>query len=1256
MKKQRLIILFAFTVTIHSATPDLIREHIAQEVLITAATQSYTTYPDADVLLIDDITRIRYETNGSYHYTSDVAFKILTEKGRQNLSSIAMGYNASYGWLRFDGAEVIKPDEGICPIDLDHQIREAINQEQMNANIYNPDSKTITLSIPDLGIGDVLRYTISGKRVKAVVPDTWSDLFTLEDTYPILHSVYEINAPTSCPLTRIELKDEIPGSVTFREEKKDDRILYFWDINNVPQLFKEPGMPATHTVAQRLLLSTIPDWEGLSKWYWELSKPHLETEDNALTDKVKELTAGLTNRQEQIEALFRFVSQEIRYMGITIEDEAPGYEPHDVSLTFNNRYGVCRDKAALLVAMLRLVGFDAYPVLIYVGPKKDPEVPQPWFNHAITAIRDQNGQYQLMDATNENTRDLLPAYLSNRSYLVASPDGETLKTSAIIPPEKNLLSIDINAELDPENRINGEAVLQFEGINDTVVRGRLAGLKPEERIPYFENRLKQALGGVRLLELIITPEKIRDTTVPLSVILRFEIENALANGPHDALLRMPTLINHFGLFERLLGGAIGLDKRRYPLQTQVTCGVVETVRLDISRSGLNPIAVPVYETVDTPELTIRRHITETNHLLIGRADLLLRTVKFSPEEYLLLKQNLKTAERDARKRVILKHDRYPPDADIVTLDEKVCYTIYDPHNWKEERHVRKKILTYAGKKKIADLKIAYNPADQHVVLNAATVTAADGTIQQIDPATEIHIMDSKWSSDAPRYPAEKILVANLPGVKIDSIIDIQLTRVYKNQPFFSTLESFGGFNPLLQKTVQLNAPFAMRFDFCTTTRGIQKRVFQKNNRTVYEWTSKNCPRVQKESHLPPSWMIRPTLLLSGGSVKHYATIVEKTLRKAAKADKMTAKKVRELTKGSKTRLEKIKRVRDFVDRNIRKAGPGFSALPLSAVTPVDQILKEGYGNTTDRAVLLYALLNAIKLKPRFILSSDLPRVDASQSLPAKILQKNAFNTLLIAVNLDKKTTIYLGDSGQYAQLGTLFHAGRPSIDLTSDTLKIPQTSLSNRIDTLFSVTLTETGNAEFRTQMTFNGTAFESFHKMFAEFTPEKRRREHQNLLCQLSQNAQAVGTLQTEFSPMGTLKFSAQVPSYAVHDGEYLYFTLPGGLNGLLNLQASRRKNSFYIKNPINKTFQYSIHLPDGWNPVLVPESFRTELPDNGGFVEVSTMIEKDQLIILQKAELNATVISVEKYDQLLRLNDQLTNPSAYSILLQNPNVTIEQ
>ncbi len=1248
MKKQFLTALIVVSAGLASAQFDLSAELIARHTL-TAAARSAAKYPDADMLLVEDQTRIRYETDGTYRYITDMAFKILTEKGRQEKSNIEIGYSTAYGTMRFVRAEVAKPDGRIIPVDLAAQSRESINQGQMEANIYDPNEKSVKLTVPDLGIGDVLRYTVSSEQTKTVVPGTWGDLFTLEETFPISYAVYEVDAPAALPPARIELKAGIPGTVTSRIEKNGDRIRYIWEVRDVPRMFEEPKMPESYTVVQRLLISTIPDWETLSKWYWELSSPRLDRTNPAMKEKVRELTAGLTNRQEQIESIFRFVSQDVRYMGLTIENEAPGYEPHDVSLTFDNRYGVCRDKAALLVSMLRLAGFDARPVLIYVGPKKDPEVPQPWFNHAITAVRNEDGSWQLMDATNENTRDLLPAYLSDRSYLVATPEGATLQTSPVVPPEKNMLTIEMDAALDEDRLITAKAVLSFSGINDTSYRGRLAMLKPEEREPYFEELLKQALGAARLTELKIRPENVRDTSVPLSVTLAFEVENALAAGTETALLQVPTLINHFGLFGRVLGDGTGLEKRRYPLNTGFTCGIAETVRLDLSRSGLRSSALPGYETVDTPELYISRAVSSTNALLISRADIRLRTVEFSPGQYLTLKQNLKTSERNARKRVILERSGFPSEADLATLDETVQYTLYDAHNWKEERTVRQQVLTYAGKKQASDLRFAYNPEMQRTMLGSATVTAPDGKVQYIDPKKEINVMDAKWTGEAPRYPAEKIMVASLPGVEVGSIIEYRVLSFYRDLPFFSAAEYFSGHNPLVSKTVRVEMPHGLDLKINNTDPlAIRRRTTHKNDNIVHEWAAQNRDMVRKEERLPPDWTFRPALLLSCGDTAGYAAQVEKKLTAAAGKDKAAAAKARALTKGIKTRTGKITVLRDFVDRTVREAGPGLSALPLSAITPADQVLAEGCGNTSDRAVLLYALLDAAGLKPRFVLSSSLPRNAGPGAPVMTALQRNFFDTVLVAVAGDDKKIIYLGDSGQYAEPGTLAHADRPAIDLKNGKFEIPRTGFADAVQTGFELKVSENGNVALNKKTVFSGTEFEKFHKQFAQFTPEDRRRTHQSLLSQISQSAVASGELQTSFAHPGQLQFAASLPSYAVRAENRMYFSLPEGLGNLLNLQASRRENPFYIEQPVRRAFLYEIALPEGWEPALIPETFHTELPADAGFVEVKVTAETGRIIILQQAQLNAAIIPPGDYDKLLELNNRLTAPSARAILLR--------
>ena len=1214
-----------------------------------AAAATVETYPDADTVLVDDDTHLTYQADGSYQYTSKTVIKILTEKGRQSESTVSIGYDAAYGTTRFTAAEIVKPDGTILPIDLEKQSRESISAGQMNSNIYDPNHKQVLLSVPALEIGDLLIYTVQGERSKSVVPDTWSDLFLLEDTSPILHSICKIDAPADKPLQRIELKDPVDNTVTYHTEQQPDGSLrHIWEAKNVPQMFPEPDMPKPYTVSQRVLLSTIPDWQTLSKWYWDLSKPQIDAVNDAMKAKVEELTNGLTNRQEKINAIFRFVSQDIRYMGITVEDEAPGYEPHTVSFTFDNRYGVCRDKAALLVAMLRLAGFDAYPVLIYVGPKKDPEVPQPWFNHAITAVRNENGTWQLMDSTNENTRDLLPAYLCNRSYLVAHPDGDPLRTSPVVPPDDNMLAIQIDASLNDDNLLSADAHLSFDGINDTAYRGRLATLKPEDREPFFESRLKSALGAATLTSLKVTPADVRDTSVPLSVSLSFEVENAVVKGDNKAMMRIPTLINNFGLFGALLGNGIGLDKREYPLQTEITCGIAETVRLDLTPGTLRPETLPTYEIIDTPRVLISRTATESNGVITATADLRLRTVEFSPGEYLELKDNLKTAEQNSRKRAILTPTGFPEDADFATLTDHTYYRVYDARNFMKVKTVKQKVLTYAGKNALSDVKVAYNTGFQHAALNYARVTAPDGTVRNIDTETEINIMDAPWVASAPRYPAEKILVISLPGVEIGSTIEYQVALIHQNVPFFCCMEPFDGLNPIAEKTVQVETPYNLDLNVGNLAPDIIKhRLTSNNDRNVtYEWSAENRPMICREDHLPPEWVLSPTLFLSAGNINAYAKTVRDALLGAARPTDSIKAKADELTRGIKNRLRKMTALRDFVDRSIRTAGPDLASLPLDAVTPAEQTLKEGYGNATDSAVLLYALANAAGLKPRLVLSSALPEMEGLSTPVLNTFQRSPFNAPLVAIT-DRKTTTYFGDSGRYAVPGTLAHTRNPAINLDTGKPEFPHTALSNRVDRLYSLDAQASGDIALTQTTKFSGTSFESFHKLFAEFTPEELRREEQSLLSALSQSAEPVRPITPSFNDR-TLILDVLLKNYAVVDGNHFYFTLPGGLGNLLGIKRDKRSNPFSINAPINTTCTYRIALPDGWQPALLPETFRTELPGNGGTVSVQTVVSDNTVVITQIANIKPAIIGVKEYDELLDLNSRLTRPAARTILLE--------
>ena len=844
-------------------------------------------YPNADDALVDDHIRVRYQADGTSVTVDDTFVKVLTEKGKRGNNKLSFHFTLPYGAVKVARLEVIKPDGKVVPVDVSKQSRVMVDRSQMGSNIYNPNRKVLRVGVPGLEIGDIVRYVSVRRIVKPRVPNTFSDYEVLEYTSPVKRLLYEVIGPKDLPLRSIALKAAVKGTVRHAREEKDGSIRYRWETRNVPRMYNEPSMPPLHRVVQRLLISTIPDWRDISKWYWKLSEPHYKSTPD-MRAKVAELTRGAADRQKKIKAIFTFVSQKIRYMGITIEKEAPGYEPHDVSLTFESKYGVCRDKAALLVAMLREAGFRAYPVLIHQGFKKDEEVPQPYFNHAVSAVQNPNGTYLLMDSTDESTKDLLPAYLCDKSYLVARPEGETLLTSPIVPAEENLVKIETTARLNGKGDLTAESVLRFEGINDNAYRGYFSRIKPDQRRRFFEAVAKRVVAGAKLAALTIEPDNMLDTTQRLTVRLKLEAKDILVAGKDTAMLPVPRWGANVGMVNFILRGT-GLKKRKYPLLTHYACGVRESLTLDLGGAVGKVISLPEYGPVNTKTLLWRREMSRKGDALTARGEFKLRAVEFDPTQYLELKGVLKDLEYHARKMPIFASApakaaaRGPaPEGDIVVLESNVSYTLKDVHTWAETRAVKKKILTYAGKKRNSEIKISYNPVWETVTLDKAVVIGKDGKKKTISKK-EINVMDAAWVGAAPRYPAGKTLVASLPGVDVGSVVEYSYTRKLKDRPFFAMREFFRGFDPMRRKRVTLTSAVDAPFRQIQSLPAAARTWASTNSATggVTTWMVKDQPAVKRERTLPPWWAFNPHVIVSTGQWPSYAKEVRAALVKAA---------------------------------------------------------------------------------------------------------------------------------------------------------------------------------------------------------------------------------------------------------------------------------------------------------------------------------------------------------------------------------------
>ncbi len=112
--------------------------------------------------------------------------------------------------------------------------------------------------------------------------------------------------------------------------------------------------------------------------------------DDTVRAKATALTSGKTTRWERIRALCEFVQRDIRYIQITLDaDYLAGIRPHRAPDVLKKRYGDCKDKAALLVSLLAVIGERSHMIVPNAGNPLAVVEAWPsanWFNHVIVGI------------------------------------------------------------------------------------------------------------------------------------------------------------------------------------------------------------------------------------------------------------------------------------------------------------------------------------------------------------------------------------------------------------------------------------------------------------------------------------------------------------------------------------------------------------------------------------------------------------------------------------------------------------------------------------------------------------------------------------------------------------------------------------------------------------------------------------------------------------------------------------------------------
>ena len=433
-------------------------------------------HPDADAVYLMIQKLIDVGDDGTVVTRRNVLTKILTLMGREKYGNATFLYNSDV-----EKAEIVK---GVTTrssgrtVDIDEDAVNDITPAFLtDATIYaNVLNKVV--SFPVAGAGS----TTELQMLETLQPETdksFSGTEYFAASEPLLRKEVVLSTPSGVTVN----SELVPGYVGF--QGRQDFGDLEWTVEDVPAVVPEADSPPNSELYPRLIYSSYSDWNEASAFFAGKFYPHV-TVGGEFTPRVKELLERVPLPEMQIQVLFEEVALYVRNIYLSLG--LGGYEPNDAELVDANKYGDTRDKAVLLVSLLRTAGFEAYPALVHSTRstfiESVPTLKQ--FDRILIAVPEADG-YRFLDPFLDDVRYGYVRWGRGNTALVVKDDGTGELVQ--IPPfdlKENASRTLAVVRLNADGSAQIQAICDLSGYFDRRARRTLKDATPIEADKIFD--------------------------------------------------------------------------------------------------------------------------------------------------------------------------------------------------------------------------------------------------------------------------------------------------------------------------------------------------------------------------------------------------------------------------------------------------------------------------------------------------------------------------------------------------------------------------------------------------------------------------------------------------------------------------------------------------------------------------------------------------------------------------------------------------
>jgi transglutaminase-like putative cysteine protease len=542
-----------------------------------------------------------------------------------------------------------------------------------------------------------------------------------------------------------------------------------------------------------------------------------------------------------------------------------------------------------------------------------------------------------------------------------------------------------------------------------------------------------------------------------------------------------------------------------------------------------------------------------------------------------------------RERAVAAAKRHPGSPSILCLDHD--QDVLTPDGRHLHRNHSLTLVLKDEARDVADLELEFDEGRSRQRVLFARSIAPDGREQWLDPLELKVAVPPEHELDVD--PRLRVLSGRVPGVAVGSLVEIAREEEVYNPDvpdYFFPEFLFQASEPTLDAVFEVGMPAGRKLNWTTRRMPEAAREPQRAARRgldLYRWELRDLSPIESEPAMPDTYDISPRVACSpffdwgdlfGRTARYYRERIETTPEVAALAKTIVGE--------AATDDARLAAIYHWVQQTINYLSVKSSLSSDWAGHPASETLKNGYGDCTDKAILLASLARAVGIQayPVSLLTNDcgtattdIPTPDANHCID--LVLPGGQPRFLDCTSRYHRYPAFRADD----------HGVKAIVEMTGQILDIPvPPPAANLRESRQHIALAPDGSATVVERNAYAGETEADIRYAWEDVPPAERRETMQEFL-----QGRCAGALCTALTlsdiealdqPM-TMEIRYSVPHLATRRRDLYLVALPGFAREFPEAGLPTRQHPIERLTTEERRTTVEVAAPPGHAPVGLPQ-----------------------------------------------------------------------